>query len=227
MALPLTTPTVPDRYVGYWQLEAHGPRGERVELGHRIWIDVVVEEKEEGWELVRATREEGGQGEREEGARTMGGEEGEEKGEDDGDEEEKIEDDGEVESLLETAAAATLASSFPSPLASSLPGSQDWSKWTPQLELLAAMGFETRLDECVVLMEKIWKEEGEEGGVGGAAPASFSSGGAPPCSPSSDPSLIEGGERRSERAKAWGEEEKLQAVVEALLGRDSGEGRGR
>jgi hypothetical protein len=89
------------------------------------------------------------------------------------------------------------------------------------------MGFETRLDECVVLMEKIWKEEGEEGGVGGAAPASSSSGGAPSCSPSSDPSLIEGGERRSERAKALGEEEKLQAVVEALLGRDSEEGRGR
>jgi len=203
VTLPLTSPSVPNHYIGCWQLEGTGGRGERLTLGHRVWIDISVEEKEEGWEMVKAAVREGGReggGEevvddsmmattplptadmpkereegREEGVKEVEGEKKEEEEEEEMElakEEEEEEDD---DTLLEAAATATLASipsslpplsSLPSSSSSSTLTGNEWAKWSSQLQTLASMGFEARLDECVSLLERLWEQDegGREGG---------------------------------------------------------------
>ena len=142
-------------------------------IGRRVWIDITVEEKEEGWELISSSLStpslppaEEGEGKEEEESSTPPPPPTSSPPPPPSTQEEE-----EEEALLDAAAAATLSSPPPThpptqflPPASSPAHSPtpDWSKWSSQLETLASMGFEARLDECVSLLERLWEEEGEE-----------------------------------------------------------------
>jgi len=56
VSVALTTPSHPGKYLGYWRLQFTTDEGEKKFFGHRIWVDVVVDDRvgfmDEDWSFV-------------------------------------------------------------------------------------------------------------------------------------------------------------------------------